>query len=113
RNKMFALDFATQAQQMKAIGGQPDYALGSARERHADAVSCTGRQAGFAGTGDEADLPAAAQACLLAPAGAVGHVEEGLAVQVPSEVVGEQPSEGLGHIRLTAGGDMRCQQDLG
>jgi LUD domain len=24
RNKMFALDFATQAQQMKAIGGQPD-----------------------------------------------------------------------------------------
>jgi acyl-CoA hydrolase len=29
RNKMFALDFATQAQQMKAIGGQPDYALGS------------------------------------------------------------------------------------
>jgi len=30
RNAMFALDFATQAQQMKAIGGQPDYALGSA-----------------------------------------------------------------------------------
>jgi acyl-CoA hydrolase len=29
RNKMFALNFATQAQQMKAIGGQPDYALGS------------------------------------------------------------------------------------
>ena len=29
RNKMFVLDFATQAQQMKAIGGQPDYALGS------------------------------------------------------------------------------------
>jgi hypothetical protein len=29
RNKMFALDFATQAQQMKAIGGQPDYSLGS------------------------------------------------------------------------------------
>ena len=29
RNKMFALDFATQAQQMKAIGGQPDYAVGS------------------------------------------------------------------------------------
>jgi acyl-CoA hydrolase len=29
RNKMFALDFATQAQQMKAIGGQPDFALGS------------------------------------------------------------------------------------
>jgi acyl-CoA hydrolase len=29
RNKMFALDFATQAQQMKSIGGQPDYALGS------------------------------------------------------------------------------------
>jgi acyl-CoA hydrolase len=29
RNRMLALDFATQAQQMKAIGGQPDYALGS------------------------------------------------------------------------------------
>jgi len=29
RSKMFALDFATQAQEMKAIGGQPDYALGS------------------------------------------------------------------------------------
>ena len=26
---MFALDFATQLQEMKAIGGQPDYALGS------------------------------------------------------------------------------------
>jgi LUD domain len=29
RNRMFALDFASQAQEMKAIGGQPDYALGS------------------------------------------------------------------------------------
>src|SRR5580704_1551994 len=29
RNQMFALDFATQAQEMKAIGGQPNYALGS------------------------------------------------------------------------------------
>jgi hypothetical protein len=29
RNKMMALDFATQAQQMKAVGGQPDVALGS------------------------------------------------------------------------------------
>jgi acyl-CoA hydrolase len=29
RARMLALDFATQAQQMKAIGGQPDYALGS------------------------------------------------------------------------------------
>jgi len=29
RNEMFALDFATQAQEMKVIGGQPDYALGS------------------------------------------------------------------------------------
>jgi hypothetical protein len=29
RNAMFALDFATQAQEMKAIGVQPDYALGS------------------------------------------------------------------------------------
>jgi acyl-CoA hydrolase len=29
RNRMFALDFATQVQEMKAIAGQPDYALGS------------------------------------------------------------------------------------
>jgi len=29
RNKLNALDFATQLQEMKAIGGQPDYALGS------------------------------------------------------------------------------------
>jgi hypothetical protein len=29
RKKMLALDFATQAQEMKAIGGQPEYALGS------------------------------------------------------------------------------------
>jgi acyl-CoA hydrolase len=29
RRRMFALDFETQAQEMKAIGGQPDYALGS------------------------------------------------------------------------------------
>ena len=36
RNTMFALDFATQAQQMKAIGGQPDYALGSVHAITAD-----------------------------------------------------------------------------
>jgi acyl-CoA hydrolase len=29
RNKLLALDFATQLQEMKAIGGQPDYAVGS------------------------------------------------------------------------------------
>jgi hypothetical protein len=29
RQKMLALDFGSQAQEMKAIGGQPDYALGS------------------------------------------------------------------------------------
>ena len=29
RNKMMALDFATQLREMKAIAGQPDYALGS------------------------------------------------------------------------------------
>ena len=36
RNTMFALDFATQAQEMKAIGGQPDYALGSVHAVTAD-----------------------------------------------------------------------------
>ena len=29
RNKLMALDFATQLPEMKAIGGQPDYAVGS------------------------------------------------------------------------------------
>src|SRR5436853_5874863 len=29
RNKLNELDFATQLQEMKAIGGQPDFALGS------------------------------------------------------------------------------------
>ncbi|MFL5962161.1 MAG: LUD domain-containing protein [Gaiellaceae bacterium] len=29
RNKLLALDFATQLQEMKAIGGQPDYSVGS------------------------------------------------------------------------------------
>jgi L-lactate utilization protein LutC len=29
RNKLMALDFATQLQEMKAIGGQPDYSIGS------------------------------------------------------------------------------------
>ena len=36
RNAMLALDFATQAQEMKAIGGQPDYALGSVHAITAD-----------------------------------------------------------------------------
>jgi len=36
RNAMFALDFATQAQEMKAIGGQPDFALGSVHAVTAD-----------------------------------------------------------------------------
>ena len=36
RNKMFALDFATQAQEMKAIDGQPDYAQGSVHAVTAD-----------------------------------------------------------------------------
>src|SRR6266700_3171985 len=36
RNKMFALDFATEAQEMKAVGGQPDYALGSVHAVTAD-----------------------------------------------------------------------------
>ena len=38
RNAMFALDFATQAQEMKAIGGQPDYALGSVHAITRDGV---------------------------------------------------------------------------
>jgi hypothetical protein len=38
RNKMLALDFATQAQEMKAIGAQPDYALGSVHAVTRDGV---------------------------------------------------------------------------
>src|ERR1700745_170647 len=54
RNKMFALDFATQAQEMKAIGGQPDYALGSVHAITADGTlviaSASGSQlASYAG----------------------------------------------------------------
>jgi acyl-CoA hydrolase len=37
RNKMLALDFQTQAQEMKAIAGQIDYALGSVH-----AITCDG-----------------------------------------------------------------------
>jgi acyl-CoA hydrolase len=38
RNKMLALDFATQAQEMKAIAGQPDFALGSVHAVTRDGV---------------------------------------------------------------------------
>jgi hypothetical protein len=38
RNKMFALDFATQAQEMKRIGGQADYSLGSVHAVTRDGV---------------------------------------------------------------------------
>ena len=46
RNKMFALDFATQAQEMKAIGGQPDYALGSVHAITADGTLVTASASG-------------------------------------------------------------------
>jgi len=46
RNKTFALDFATQAQEMKAIGGQPDYALGSAHAVTRDGTHRPHRPAG-------------------------------------------------------------------
>jgi hypothetical protein len=36
RNKMMALDFATQLQEMKAIAGQPDYSVGSVHAVTAD-----------------------------------------------------------------------------
>jgi acyl-CoA hydrolase len=46
RNRMFALDFATQAQEMKAIGGQPDYALGSVHAITADGTLVTASASG-------------------------------------------------------------------
>jgi len=45
-NKMFALDFATQAQQMKSIGGQPDYALGSVHAVTRDGTLVTASASG-------------------------------------------------------------------
>jgi hypothetical protein len=48
RTKMYALDVATQAQEMKAIGGLPDYALGSVHAVTRDGAlviaSASGRQ---------------------------------------------------------------------
>jgi hypothetical protein len=38
RNKMMALDFATQLQEMKAIAGQPDYSVGSVHAITSDGV---------------------------------------------------------------------------
>jgi LUD domain len=43
---MFALGFATQAQQMKAIGGQPDYALGSVHAVTRDGTLVTASASG-------------------------------------------------------------------
>jgi hypothetical protein len=53
RNKMMALDFETQAQEMKVIAGQPEYALGSVHAVTGDGVlviaSASGSQlAGYA-----------------------------------------------------------------
>jgi hypothetical protein len=53
RNKMMALDFETQAQEMKAIAGRPDFALGSVHAVTRDGVlliaSASGSQlAGYA-----------------------------------------------------------------
>ena len=45
RNRMFALDFATQAQDMKAIGGQADYALGSVHAGAAAALAIRSSEA--------------------------------------------------------------------
>jgi hypothetical protein len=50
RNKMMALDFETQAQEMKTIAGQPDFALGSVHAVTRDGVlviaSASGSQLG-------------------------------------------------------------------
>jgi hypothetical protein len=50
RNQMFVLDFTTHAQEMKVIGGQPDYALGSVYAVTQDGVlviaSASGSQLG-------------------------------------------------------------------
>src|SRR5258708_29585286 len=46
RNKMFALDFATQAREMKAVGGHPDYALGSVHAVTPDATLLIASAAG-------------------------------------------------------------------
>ena len=47
RNKMMALDFATQLQEMKAIAGQPEYALGSVHALSRDGVVLVRQTVGF------------------------------------------------------------------
>src|SRR6202042_101054 len=46
RNAMMALDFATQAQEMKTISGQPDYALGSVHAVTRDGTLVSGSASG-------------------------------------------------------------------
>jgi hypothetical protein len=69
RNTMFALDFATQAQQMKAIGGQPDYALGSVHAITRDGTLVIASASGSQGLcrGGGADPPGCRQRPGLGP----------------------------------------------
>jgi acyl-CoA hydrolase len=83
RNKMFALDFATQAQQMKAIGRQPDYALGSVHAITPDGTlviaSASGSQlASYACGAAQVIFVAGVQKLVLAPLDEkVDHVRGG------------------------------------
>ena len=110
RNQMFALDFATQAQEMKAIGGQPDYALGSVHAVTHDgtlviasasgsqlasyawgaAIFVVGAQAGpYPGGGPPADLPAQPQAEDARAQAAYGqHSSVGKVLEIHQELPG-------------------------
>ncbi len=56
RNSMLALDFATQAQEMKAIGGQPDYALGSVHAVTRDGTLVTASASGSQAYGQHSQV---------------------------------------------------------
>jgi hypothetical protein len=91
RNKMFALDFATQAQQMKSIGGQAEYSLGSVNAVSRDGtlviasasgtpacLLCLGRgQCHLRCRGAEADSPVAARPHPCRPDPRVGRLLSG------------------------------------
>jgi acyl-CoA hydrolase len=81
RNKLNELDFATQLQEMKAIGGQPDYALGSVhavtREGALVIASASGSQlASYAWGAANVIFVVGAQKLVPSPEAAREHIYE-------------------------------------
>ena len=96
RNQMFALDFATQAQEMKATGGQPGYALGSVHAVTRDGTlviaSASGSQLAFYAWG-AANVIFVEGAQKLVPALAAAH-ERVYQHSLPLEDARAQAAEG-------------------